>query len=354
MSARPPFPADDPARGRWQHALDGTDAQCDLCPRACRLADGQRGFCFVRRNERGSIRLDAYGRTFGLALDPIEKKPLYHVLPGAQVASFGTIGCNEGCLFCQNADISRCRSLDALRVEASPSDVAAAAVRAGAQGVAFTYNDPVVFAEYAIDTAHACHDQGILAVAVTGGFIAEGAREEFFSIMDAANIDLKAFRADVYRDLCGVDLAAVLDTIAYAAREAATWVELTTLVIPGYNDDEKQLRNEFAWIRERCGSDTPLHLTAFHPAYRMRDTPPTSAATLARARTWARAEGLRFVYTGNVHDRAGSTTRCPTCGGELVVRDGFSLAENRLAPGGRCPACGVQVPGVWNGAIASA
>lgn len=338
----------DPAIGRWQHLLPDGRAQCDLCPRHCTLRDGQRGFCFVRSNHHGTIMLDTYGLSSGFAMDPVEKKPLNHFHPGSAVLSFGTAGCNSACRYCQNWSISASRQWSTLAVEASPERIAAVAAEYGARSVAFTYNDPIIFAEYAIDTAQACHARGIEAIAVTAGYMESAPRADFYRVMDAANIDLKGFTEDFYRTVTGTHLHDVLDTIAYVCNETDTWVELTTLLIPGYNDDDAQLHAECAWIREHCGRDVPLHFSAFHPDYRMRDVPPTPLATLVHAREIAMEEGLRFVYTGNVIDREGGTTYCLDCGAALVVRDRYEIDGYRLTPDGRCPDCGCVIPGRWD------
>lgn len=326
--------------GRWQHRLADGRVQCDLCPRHCRLREGQRGFCFVRGCRGGRIVLDTYGRSSGFAIDPVEKKPLNHFYPGSSVLSFGTAGCNSACRFCQNWDISTSRQWDTLAAEASPGAIAAAAAREGAEAVAFTYNDPIVFAEYAIDTAAACHERGVRTIAVTAGYMSACARPDFYGVMDAANIDLKGFSEEFYRTVTGTHLADVLDTIAYAVNGTDAWVELTTLLIPGLNDDEAQLRAECAWIRETCGADVPLHFSAFHPAYKMADLPPTPVGTLVRARRIALDEGLRYVYTGNVFNREGDTTFCPGCGRALIVRDWYDIVSCALTADGRCPGCG--------------
>ena len=350
-----PIPT-DPAVGRWQHALPDGRVQCDLCPRACRLREGQRGFCFVRANHGGRIILDTYGRSSGFAIDPVEKKPLNHFLPGSRVLSFGTAGCNSACRFCQNWDISRARDWDRVGVQAPPERIAQVAADYGVESVAFTYNDPIVFAEYAIDTAVACRELGLHPIAVTAGYMSAVARPDFYAAMDAANIDLKGFTESFYRSVTGTHLRDVLDTIEYAVVETPAWVELTTLLIPGHNDDDAQLHAECAWIREHCGVDVPLHFSAFHPAYRMMDVPATPLDTLIRARRIAMEEGLRYVYTGNVHHREGDATVCPNpdCHAVLIQRDWYRIELDRLsrnhdgdATVGVCPDCGTPVAGVW-------
>jgi pyruvate formate lyase activating enzyme len=328
------------------HVLEDGRVQCDVCPRACRLHEGQRGFCFVRAREGGEIVLTTYGRSSGFCIDPIEKKPLNHFLPGTPVLSFGTAGCNLGCKFCQNWDISKSREIDTLADAASPDALADAAVRLGCRSVAFTYNDPVIFLEYATDVADACRERGVAAVAVTAGYATPEARSELFSHMDAANVDLKGFTEGFYAKTCAARLEPVLETLEYLVHETDVWVEVTTLLIPGLNDSDGEIDAETRWFAERLGPNVPLHFTAFHPDWKLRDRPPTPAATLKRARTIARGNGLRYVYTGNVHDRDGQSTYCHSCGALLVERDWYRLGAWRLADG-RCASCGEPCAGVF-------
>ena len=333
--------------GRYWHLLADGRIQCDLCPRACRLRDGQRGFCFVRAREGDEIVLETYGRSSGFCVDPIEKKPLNHFLPGTPVLSFGTAGCNLGCRFCQNWDISKSREVDTLADAASPEAIADSAVRLGCRSVAFTYNDPVIFLEYAVDTAQACRERGVKAVAVTAGYVCAEPRRELFAHMDAANVDLKGFTERFYRSICSGSLAPVLETIEYVARETEVWLELTTLLIPGLNDADEELDALTRWVVDRLGPDVPLHFTAFHPDWKLRDRPPTPPATLTRARRIARANGVRFAYTGNVHDPEGQSTRCHACGTLLIERDGYELGTWQLTTDGRCAVCGTACAGVF-------
>ncbi|MEA5153242.1 AmmeMemoRadiSam system radical SAM enzyme [Raineyella sp.] len=330
---------------RYWHALDDGRLQCDVCPRECHLRDGQRGFCFVRMREGDQIVLTTYGRSSGFCIDPIEKKPLNHFHPGTSVLSFGTAGCNLGCKFCQNWDISKSREMDRLMDQASPEQLAVAARTYGCDSVAFTYNDPVIFTEYAIDTALACRERGVHTVAVTAGYVQGQARRDFFAVMDAANVDLKGFTEDFYQRLTGAHLQTVLDTLVYLKRETSVWFEITTLLIPGQNDSDEELRAMTRWIMTELGPDVPLHFSAFHPDWRMQDTPATPRETLVRAREIAMEAGLHFVYTGNVHHRDGDTTFCPTCRSALIVRDWYDLHSYRLTPEGRCPDCGTAIPG---------
>jgi pyruvate formate lyase activating enzyme len=298
------------------------------------------------------IILTSYGRSSGFCIDPIEKKPLYHFYPGSTVLSFGTAGCNLGCKFCQNWDLSRADSMDRLMETASPEAIADIAVNAGSKSVAFTYNDPVIFAEYAIDTAHACHARRIKTVAVTAGYITATAREEFFSVMDAANIDLKGFTEEFYRTYCQAHLQPVLDTLVYVAKQTNTWLEVTTLLIPGANDSEEELQRMTKWYAKELGPDIPLHFTAFHPDFKMRDVPPTPLATLHRAREIAIKNGIRYVYTGNVRDQEGSTTFCHSCHQSLIERFNFDVTTYGLN-GGQCPHCKTNIPGHFDKTVTS-
>ncbi len=333
--------------GRYWHPLADGRIQCDLCPRACKLAEGQRGLCFVRGRAGDGMVLTSYGRSSGFCVDPIEKKPLNHFLPGTPVLSFGTAGCNLACRFCQNWDISKSRELDTLQDAASPEAIARAAEALGCRAVAFTYNDPVIFHEYAIDVADACRARGIKAVSVTAGYVCPEPRAEFYRHMDAANVDLKAFTESFYKRVCSGGLAEVLDTLFYLKHETAAWFEITNLMIPGENDSPAEIEAMSRWIAETLGSDVPLHFTAFHPDWKMTDKPHTPSATLARAREIATGHGLRYVYTGNVRDASGQSTYCHGCGGLLIERDWYELGAWNLDGGGRCVACGERCAGVF-------
>ena len=333
--------------GRYWHMLDDGRMQCDLCPRDCRLHEGQRGACFVRQRAGDQMVLTTYGRSSGFCIDPIEKKPLNHFYPGSSILSFGTAGCNLACKFCQNWDISKSKDMDRLADQASPEAIAQAAVDSGCKSVAFTYNDPVVFAEYAMDIADACHARGITPVAVTAGYMHDQPRREFYAKMDAANVDLKGFTDEFYIKLCGAHLKPVLDTLAYLKHETDVWFEITTLLIPGKNDSNEELTAECKWIAKEIGLDVPLHFTAFHPDFKMTDTPHTPPATLTRAREIALGEGLQYVFTGNVHDTTGGTTYCPGCNTPLIVRDWYEIKSYDVTPDGKCPHCATPLAGVF-------
>ncbi|MCP5160128.1 MAG: AmmeMemoRadiSam system radical SAM enzyme [Hahellaceae bacterium] len=329
----------------YWHKLDDGRTQCDVCPRACKLHDGQQGLCFVRACEEGRIVLTTYGRSSGFCIDPIEKKPLNHFYPGTPVLSFGTAGCNLACKFCQNWDMSKSREMDTLASFAMPDQLVETAQHRGCRSIAFTYNDPVIFMEYAMDVARACRQQDIKTVAVTAGYICPAPREAFFYWMDAANVDLKAFTEDFYFKLCGAHLKDVLDTLEYIRHETKTWLEITTLLIPGANDSDKEIAQMSQWIYQHLGPDVPLHFSAFHPDWKMRDTPATPPETLTRARHIARDNGLLYVYTGNVHDPSGSSTYCPGCGKRLIERDWYQLGEWNLNAQHACNQCGTIIPG---------
>ena len=345
---------DDVAPARYWHLLGDGRIQCDLCPRFCRLHEGQHGLCFVRKFEGEALVLTTYGRSSGFCIDPIEKKPLNHFFPGTSVLSFGTAGCNLACKFCQNWDISKSRRLQTLSDQANPEAIALAAHHHGCRSVAYTYNDPVIFLEYAVDVAQACRERGIRNVAVTAGYICDDPRREFFSSMDAANVDLKAFTEGFYWKLTKGHLQPVLDTLLYLRHETDVWLEITTLLIPGENDSEGEVEALSQWIVGQLGPDVPLHFSAFHPDWKMLEYRHTPAATLQRARSIAKRNGLRYVYTGNVHDVDGQSTYCHGCGRMLVERDWYELGRWDLDPSGACRYCGAKcagrfetAPGKW-------
>jgi len=330
---------------KYWHRLENGQLQCDLCPRHCHLRDGQRGLCYVRQRIDDEIRLVSYGRSSGFCVDPIEKKPLNHFFPGSAVLSFGTAGCNLACKFCQNWDMSKSREMDTLADQAMPERLAEVATELSCKSIAFTYNDPIIFLEYAVDVAAACRASGVKSVAVTAGYVDPEPRAEFFKAMDAANVDLKAFTDRFYHKICGGHLAPVLETLQYIHQETDAWLELTTLLIPGQNDSDRELDEMTGWVVDHLGPDVPMHFSAFHPDWKMRDTDHTSASTLTRARKIAMSNGVRYAYTGNVSDPAGSSTFCHTCGEMLIERDWYQLGRWGLDGHGCCAACGTRLPG---------
>jgi len=331
----------------YWHKLEDNRLQCDLCPRECKLREGQRGLCFVRANQNGEIVLTTYGRSSGFCVDPIEKKPLNHFLPGTPVLSFGTAGCNLACQFCQNWDISKSREIDTLADQASPEKIARVAKELGCRSVAYTYNDPVIFMEYAIDVARECRKLDIKSVAVTAGYIHAEPRKEFFRYMDAVNVDLKAFSEQFYWKLTGGHLQSVLDTLIYIKKETDVWLEITTLLIPGKNDSDEEIDELTRWVHDNLGEDVPLHFSAFHPDFKMKDIPSTPPQTLTRARNIAMKNGLHYVYTGNVHDKSGESTYCHQCQSMLIGRDWYVLSDWNLDANGCCKQCGAQCPGLF-------
>ncbi len=332
---------------RYWHKLADGRVQCDLCPRHCRLHEGQSGLCFVRARQHDKIVLISYGRSSGYCIDPIEKKPLNHFLPGTPVLSFGTAGCNLACRFCQNWDISKSREIDTLADQAMPEVIASAARSLSCRSVAFTYNDPVIFHEYAVDVAKACRALGIRTVAVTAGYVCPEPRAEFYRHMDAVNVDLKAFTERFYNRICSGHLDAVLDTLVYIKTETKAWLEITNLLIPGENDSDAEIDQMTAWVVERLGPDIPMHFTAFYPDWKMPDRSPTPPSTLSRARDIARTNGVRFAYTGNVRDTEGGTTYCHGCRAALIRRDRYRILAWRLTEDGNCLDCGSPCAGVF-------
>lgn len=334
---------------KYWHKLEDGRIQCDLCPRFCKLKDGQRGLCYIRTRVGDMMYLTSYGRSSGYCIDPIEKKPLSHFLPGTPVLSFGTAGCNLACKFCQNWDMSKARDMDKLMDQALPDDIAYTAKQYHCKSVAYTYNDPVIFHEYAVDVAKACKQHGVKSVAVSAGYISKEARPEFFEYMDAANIDLKAFNEDFYWKLCGAHLQDVLDTIIYIKHNTNIWLELTTLIIPDENDCPKEIEAMSKWILDNLGPDVPIHFTAFHPDYKMQNKNHTSRNTLKKARTIAMSAGLNYVYTGNIHDEKGASTYCTNCGKVVIGREWHIITDWQLNDSGCCLYCGTQCAGVFDG-----
>ncbi len=331
---------------KWWEPLPNGKILCTLCPRYCTIGEGQKGFCYIRENIGGKLYSTGYARPTGFALDPIEKKPLNHFLPGTDVLSFGTAGCNLGCKFCQNWHMSKAKLDEINSVYATPEDVVALAKKYGAPSIAYTYNDPTIFGEYVIDISRLAREEGIRSVMVTAGYITAEARKDVYRYIDAANVDLKAFTEEFYHKLTFSHLQPVLDTLLWLRNETDVWIELTTLLIPGENDSEEELHKLSEWVVKNLGKETPLHFTAFHPAFKMLNKPPTPYSTLEKARQIGISEGLNYVYVGNVHSPEGQTTFCPNCGEPLIRRDWHSIIFNKIKDG-KCPYCGTEIAGVW-------
>jgi pyruvate formate lyase activating enzyme len=349
----PPTPDGVKASGWWHETDEDQRVVCDVCPRHCALRPGDRGFCFVRQNLDGQVVSTTYGRSTGFCIDPIEKKPLYHFYPGTAVLSFGTAGCNLGCNFCQNWTMSRSKNVEAACESALPETIAAAAVQLGCQSVAFTYNDPIIWVEYAIDTARACRAAGVKTVAVTSGYISDVARPAFFEYMDAANVDLKGFTEDFYHQYCAGRLQPVLETLQWLLRESPVWVEITNLIIPQANDSPEEIKRMCAWIAENLGPDVPLHFSAFHPDFKLMDRGGTPLATLYMAHNLAQKSGIHYTYLGNIPSGEHQNTRCPGCGRAVIERDGYNLRSFGIQSG-RCHYCQAplagrfdEAPGNW-------
>ena len=332
---------------KYWHKLENGRIQCDLCPQACKLNEGQRGICFVRMRSNDQIVLTTYGRSSGFAVDPVEKKPLNNFLPGSAVYSFGTAGCNLLCKFCQNWDISKAHEVDVLNKKATPENIAKIAKEYGCKSVAFTYNEPIIFMEYAIDVAKECHKLGIKTVAVTNGYICEEPRKEFFSYMDAATVGLKGFTERFYKDITGSHLQPVLDTLIYLKKHTNVWFEIVSLLIPGENDSATEIEAQSMWIKDNIGIDVPVHYTAFHPDWKMLDKPRTPLETLIQARDITMKKGLRYVYTGNVYHPEGNKTFCYNCKNCIIARNNYEIAEYHLDEAGNCKFCRTKCDGVF-------
>ncbi|HSR18095.1 MAG TPA: AmmeMemoRadiSam system radical SAM enzyme [Ignavibacteriaceae bacterium] len=332
---------------KWWEPAEKNKILCTLCPRYCKMSEGQPGFCYIRQNHGGKLYTIGYGRPTGFALDPIEKKPLNHFLPGTSVLSFGTAGCNLGCKFCQNWSISKAKLDDSNSLECSPEEVVMLAKKYNSPSIAYTYNDPTIFGEYVIDISRIAREEGIRNVLVTAGYIDKEARKEVYQFADAANVDLKGFTERFYNKITFSNLKDVLNTLVWLKHETDIWFEITTLLIPGENDSPEEIKRESDWIFENLGDSVPLHFTAFHPDFRMMDKQPTPSTTLKCARKIALDAGIKFVYVGNVRDREGQTTYCPNCGTALIKRDWHSVLSNNLR-NGECGNCGTKIPGVFN------
>ena len=333
--------------GRWQRPANNNRTECTLCPRYCKIPLGKAGFCSIRKNIDGTIENIAYGRPTGFAIDPIEKKPLFHFLPGTGVLSFGTAGCNLGCKFCPNWHISKVKIDEANSIEASPEQVVKLAIDNNCPSIAFTYNDPTIWAEYAMDISKLAKEEGIKSVWVTAGYITPNARIDAYENVDAANVDLKAFSQEFYGKITLSKLEPVLDTIKWLKNETNVWIEITNLIIPTLNDGDDEFKKMVDWITENLGEEVPLHFTAFHPDFKLKDLPRTKAGVLNRARKIALDAGLKYCYVGNVHDIHSSSTRCPNCESLLIERNWHSVLQNNII-NGTCPSCSAKIPGIFN------
>ena len=329
---------------KWWEKTDNNRLLCTLCPRYCKIADGQPGFCYIRQNHAGKLYTLGYGKPTGFAIDPIEKKPLNHFLPGSSVLSFGTAGCNLGCKFCQNWSMSKAKIDELNALNYCPEEVVNLALKYKSPSIAYTYNDPTIFGEYVIDISEVAREHNINNVMVTAGYIDKQARKEIYKFIDAANVDLKAFTEEFYHKITYSHLNDVLDTLVWLKNETDVWFEITTLLIPGENDGEEEIKKECQWILKNLGDSVPLHFTAFHPDFRMTDKPATPARTLSYARSIALSEGIKFCYVGNVHDLHGQTTYCPNCNSALIERNWHSVTANRIS-GNKCPECNTIIPG---------
>lgn len=330
----------------WELQSDGK-ILCTLCPRYCKIGEGQAGFCYIRQNISGQLVSLGYGRPTGFAIDPIEKKPLNHFLPGTNILSFGTAGCNLGCKFCQNWSMSKARLDELQALEASAEQVVQLAKDRDVPSIAFTYNDPIIFGEYVIDISRLARKEGIKTVMVTNGYIDPHARPEVFKYIDAANVDIKAFTDKFYHELTGAHLQPILDTLEWLKKETDVWVELTTLLIPGENDSDAEIQKMCEWILTHLGESVPLHFTAFHPSFKMLSHPPTPTETLLKARKIALRTGIQYCYVGNVHHHEAQTTYCPNCQTALIERDWHSI-NNTLLQNGKCASCGSEIAGRWS------
>lgn len=329
----------------WEPAEKGK-ILCTLCPRYCKIGEGQAGFCYIRQNHNGKLITTGYGHPTGFAIDPVEKKPLNHFYPGSSILSFGTAGCNLGCKFCQNWSISKAKLDELNSLTVSPEQVVEIAVHNGTPSIAYTYNDPTIFGEYVIDISKIAREQGIKSVMVTAGYIDKNARKDVYKYIDAANVDLKGFTERFYDKITYSHIADVLDTLRWLKHETNIWLEITTLLIPGENDSEEEIKNECAWILENLGDSVPLHFTAFHPDFRMTDKSGTPPSTLVNARSIAIQAGIKFCYIGNIHNAEGQTTFCPSCKEKIIRRDWHSVLTNKLE-GNKCPRCHTEIPGMF-------
>ena len=332
--------------GRWWEPMSDGRVHCYLCPRHCHIGEGQSGFCFIRVNEGGKLYSLGYASPAALQIDPIEKKPLNHFLPGTRVFPLGTAGCNMGCFFCQNWDISKSKSDQVRSTHIPPEDIVALAVSNGCPSIAFTYNEPTIWGEYVVDICLAAREAGVRTVMVTNGYVTREAFHDIYEHVDAANVDLKAFTENFYGRITLTHLQPVLEMLTWLKRETSVWFEITNLLIPTLNDDPQEIRRMADWIIEHLGPDVPLHFTAFHPDFKLQDKPRTPSGTLDAARRIALEAGIHYVYEGNIHSEA-AHSYCPGCGKIVVRRSWHDVLEISLRDGA-CSSCGYAIPGRWN------
>ncbi len=337
---------DELVPAKWWEPSGKNKILCTLCPRYCKIGEGQPGFCFIRQNHGGKLYTIGYGKPTGFAIDPVEKKPLNHFYPGTSILSFGTAGCNLGCKFCQNWSISKAKLDNSNSLDSSPEDVINLAKQYNVPSIAYTYNDPTIFGEYVIDISKIAREEGINSVMVTAGYIDKNARKDVYQYIDAANVDLKGFTERFYHKLTFSSLSDVLDTLIWLKNETDIWFEITTLLIPGENDSSEEIQNECNWILQNLGDSVPLHFTAFHPDFKMRDKIRTPQSTLTTARNIAIKSGIKFCYIGNVHDLEGQTTYCPKCNTPLIKRDWHDVLMNKINDG-KCYKCQTIIPGTF-------
>lgn len=331
----------------WWKKTDREKILCTLCPRYCEIGIGQPGFCYIRQNIDGKLYTLGYGKPTGFAIDPIEKKPLNHFLPGTKILSFGTAGCNLGCKFCQNWSISKAQLDEINSLTASPDDVVQLAKQYSTPSIAFTYNDPTIFGEYVVDISKIAREEKIKSVMVTAGYIDKDARKDVYRFIDAANVDLKGFTERFYFKNTFSHLNDVLDTLVWIKNETEVWIELTTLLIPDENDSVEEIKNECDWILENLGENVPLHFTAFHPDFKMRNKIATPHLTLLRAKNIAEQVGIKYCYVGNVHDSKNQSTYCSKCNSLLIERDWHQIKFHNIK-NNSCTSCGHKVPGIFS------
>ena len=331
----------------WWKNIERDKILCTLCPRYCEIGIGQPGFCYIRQNINGKLYSLGYGKPTGFGIDPIEKKPLNHFLPGTKILSFGTAGCNLGCKFCQNWSISKAKLDDVNSLTASPEDVVSLAKQYLTPSIAFTYNDPTIFGEYVIDISKIAREEKIKSVMVTAGYIDKEARKDVYKYIDGVNVDLKGFTERFYYKNTFSHLNDVLDTLIWLKNETGVWIELTTLIIPDENDSVEEIKNECDWITNNLGDEVPLHFTAFHPDFKMRDKNATPHSSLIQAKKIAEQSGIKYCYIGNVHDTKNQSTYCPNCKNLLIERDWYQIKLHNIK-NGFCTKCGNKLAGTFS------